>query len=575
METPPPENEAVASPPQPGLPEWAVWLAARKYLLYPFLAFLALLLYAPGQIELPPLDRDEPRFAQASKQMVESGDYVSIAFQDQPRLKKPIGIYWLQSTSANLLASEPNEIWPYRLPSLVGAIAAVVLCAAIGAVLFPGAVGAVGGMLLAPVLLMSVEAHLAKTDAVLLACILVAQWALARAWMAGTRPFGVCWRVYLAFWLAIGAGILVKGPVILMITGSTAVALMLCQRRARWFLALKPVRGLAIALAVAIPWFVAIHIATDGAFWDEALGKDFLSKIGKGQEAHGAPPGLYLVLVFATFWPASAVLGLAGLAAWRARSEPAVQFCIAWIVPNWIVFEIVATKLPHYVLPLYPAIALLAGYALAMSVQPGNGRRSRIVAIAPVWAAVAVASGLALFMAAAPPFLGGTIDGSGIAAAAAFFAIAYMFYRYARNRLLSPFPLGVVLIAAALAYWPAYRNVVPSFDTLWVSNKLADAFAHQTDDTCPGEPVLFTVGYNEPSLIFLAGTNTRYGNPANAATFIAEDAGCHVAAIDQRWWDEFLAAAPTDRWETVSEVTGLNYSKGRKMHMRLVRYIPE
>ena len=567
---------AIDPPPDPWVPGWALWLAGRKYLLYPFLALLALALYLPGQVEVPPLDRDEPRFAQASKQMVESGDYVSIAFQDQYRLKKPIGIYWLQAASASLFADQPTDLWAYRLPSLLGAVAAVVLCAAIGAVLFAGPVGAIGGMLLAPALLMSVEAHLAKTDAVLLVTILVAQWALARAWMAANPatargPVQVRTGTAIAFWLAIGCGVLVKGPVILMITGLTAVALMLWQWRARWFLALKPLWGLPLAQAVIIPWFIAIHFATDGAFWDEALGKDFYAKIGAGKEQHGGPPGLYLGLVFVTFWPAAALLGMAVLSAWRSRKAPAVQFCIAWIVPNWIVFEAVATKLPHYVLPLYAPLALLAAYMLVRAgKEPAKRWVSRLVT-APVWIAMLVSAGLALAMAIGPFFLGGGLsDGAGFAAAAAFGALAYTFYRYGRAPFGSTFPLGIMLAAMLLAYWPAYRVVLPSLSDLWVSSRLAEAFAANRPAGCAGEPVLFTVGYNEPSLIFLAGTNTRYGQPEEAAAFLAENPACHLAAIDAAFWDKFHTALDGSPVLELAEVKGLNYSKGRNMDLKLV-----
>ena len=82
------------------------------------------------------------------------------------------------------------------------------------------------------------------------------------------------------------------------------------------------------------------------------------------QESHGAPPGLYLLLFWVTFWPGAALAGMAAPAVWRARREPGAQYLLAWLIPSWIVFEIVVTKLPHYVLPLYPAIAILTVGAL-------------------------------------------------------------------------------------------------------------------------------------------------------------------------------------------------------------------
>src|SRR5436309_14649123 len=111
------------------------WLAGfRPYLL---LAGFCLLLYAPGIAAIPPLDRDEARFAQASRQMLETGDFLRIRFQDEARNKKPAGIYWLQAASvAAFSAPESSAIWPYRLPSIIGALGAVLLTFALGGALF-------------------------------------------------------------------------------------------------------------------------------------------------------------------------------------------------------------------------------------------------------------------------------------------------------------------------------------------------------------------------------------------------------------------------------------------------------
>jgi len=97
-----------------------------------FLLVCALLLFLPGFFNIPPVDRDEARFAQATKQMVETGDFVDIRFQDDVRYKKPVGVYWLQAgvvTTARALGMTRalSTIWLFRVPSLAGAIGAVLL----------------------------------------------------------------------------------------------------------------------------------------------------------------------------------------------------------------------------------------------------------------------------------------------------------------------------------------------------------------------------------------------------------------------------------------------------------------
>ncbi len=107
-----------------------------------FAALIAFLAGLPGVFAMPPLDRDESRFAQATAQMLESGDFVVIRFQDQPRFKKPVGIHWLQAGSVAAFSSpEDREIWAYRLPSLLGAMLAAAACAWGAAAFFETAQG--------------------------------------------------------------------------------------------------------------------------------------------------------------------------------------------------------------------------------------------------------------------------------------------------------------------------------------------------------------------------------------------------------------------------------------------------
>src|SRR5947208_15020530 len=85
---------------------------------YALLCLLCLILYVPGLAAIPPLDRDEARFAQATRQMLETGDFVRIHFQDEACNKKPIGVYWRQAAGGAAFSSPRSiAIWPYPLPS--------------------------------------------------------------------------------------------------------------------------------------------------------------------------------------------------------------------------------------------------------------------------------------------------------------------------------------------------------------------------------------------------------------------------------------------------------------------------
>lgn len=201
----------------------------------------ALALFLPGFFSLPPTDRDESRFAQASRQMLEDGDYLHIRFQEQDRLNKPAGIYWLQAAAARLAGTGwANPIWPFRLPSLLGALAAVALTAGLGERLGSPGTGWRAGALLALTVLLGVEARLAKTDAVLLALVVAAQAALWAIYQAHRAHRPVSALAVQGFWLAQAAALLVKGPIALLVSLLTVLALALADRDARLWRALRP-----------------------------------------------------------------------------------------------------------------------------------------------------------------------------------------------------------------------------------------------------------------------------------------------------------------------------------------------
>jgi 4-amino-4-deoxy-L-arabinose transferase-like glycosyltransferase len=191
------------------------------------LLLLCLALWTPGVLTLPPLDRDESRFAQSSKQMLESGNFIDIRFGAEPRYKKPVGIYWLQAaTTAVAGLGERDHIWTYRLPSLIGAVAAVWLAFWCARAFASVEAAFLAAALLGTALLLAAEATIATTDAVLLACVLGAQGVLLRVYEAarsgGPAPSR---KLALAGWAAFAVGILIKGPVIVGVCAVTVLAL--------------------------------------------------------------------------------------------------------------------------------------------------------------------------------------------------------------------------------------------------------------------------------------------------------------------------------------------------------------
>ncbi len=534
---------------------------------YALLALLCLAIFLPGLASVPPLDRDEPRFAEASRQMLESGDFVNIRFQDEPRLKKPVGIYWLQAASAALFSrAGATAIWPYRLPSTLGAVIAVLLTAALGARLFGRSAGWLAALLMATSILLGVEARLAKTDAVQLAAICAAQLLLARAYLERDRSTPARPGSAALFWLAIGIGILIKGPIILMVSGLTAAALAISARRWRWLLALKPWPYAALAVLTVLPWGLAIVVQSKGAFLAESVGHDLIGKMAGAQEAHGAPPGFFLVTFWATFWPGSLLAGLAIPWVWRHRRDDAVRFCLAWIVPSWLVFELVPTKLPHYTLPLFPAIALLAARAALEPFPRPATRGGRLLqgALAAAWLLIGLT--LCLALPILPAVLEHRIDGvalvAGVAALLLLLAAYHGLSTGRSSRALAS------LIAACLVFYAAcYARVMPSLDELWVSSRVAAAVEH--GKRCP-RAFVTSAGFSEPSLVFLLGQDTRFGDGTAAAEALLADP-CALALVAEpqlKAFRERLARAQKSA-AALATIDGLNLARGRRVALTL------
>jgi len=312
-----------------------------------FLIVVALISFLPGFINIPPVDRDEARFAQATKQMIESGDYIDIRYQDEVRYKKPVGIYWLQAGVVKAaesvgLPQARTQIWLYRIPSLIGAIGAVLLTYWAALAFVTRRTAYLAGLMMATSLLLGVEARLAKTDAMLLLCCVAALGVMARAYLQQTdRDIG--WGHAMILWTALAVGILLKGPLILMIVGLTAVSLAIADRSGRWLLRLRPLVGVLWLLILVLPWFVAIMARAGDSFLQESVAQDLLAKVFQGQETHGAPPGYYLLLFWLTFWPAAPLAAVAAPSVWRHRGDPPMRFLIESRPCSWITCAIVNT----------------------------------------------------------------------------------------------------------------------------------------------------------------------------------------------------------------------------------------
>ncbi len=506
------------------------------------LVALCLAVYLPGLFSTPPIDRDEARFAQASRQMFESfalpaerrdtapfqagetgvtagfhaGGLVVPMVQGTPRLNKPPLIYWLQTASAWLFtAGDPlrDAIWMYRIPSVLGSMLAVLATYWIGRRMFHPAAALLAASLLAVSAVVVFDAHQARADQVLLGLTTLSMgllWSIIRRAQHGNDIHVLRW---VALWLAVGLGVLVKGvsPVVVLLT---LLALGIVGRS--WFAwrAARPVLGAAIVAAVVLPWAYAVAQKVGFDTYSSILFDETVKRGSQAKEGHVGPPGYHALFLWAMFWPGSiaALLGIAFAARrwmrwggkgerWRARApgDTRVLFLACWIVPTWLFFEFYATKLPHYVLPTYPALALLAARGVLAA-----GARPRLQRIGGAAFAL-LGAGIALFSIV-------LALGTGLVQPRAWFivpcALGMLGLVGVTTRLAwsgSAQRATAWAIAAMLPLaWIVHAGVIPS-----LTNFSPQLVARLSTMGVEGRP-LGAMGYHEDSLIFLSrGTIER------------------------------------------------------------------
>lgn len=541
-----------------------------------FLIVVSLLCFLPGFVSLPAVDRDEARYAQASRQMVASGDWIDIRLQEAPRHKQPAGIYWAQSLFVSLLGENGNApIWVHRLPSLIAAIASVLLTYWIAIPLVGAGPAFLAGMAMAGSLILGVEARLAKTDATLLATILTAQGVLARVYLSHklNRPEFLSGRrsylLPLAFWTALAVGALVKGPLILLFVGFTAVSLAISERSVGFLSKLRPLPGTLWFLAIVLPWYIAIGIRTDGLFYEKAIGFNIVGKISQGHEGHGAPPFTHLAWFWGIFWPGSILFALSLGELWKRRREPWLKFLICWTVPSWIAFELITTKLPHYLLPVFPAIAIATAGVL--------GSRPWIVRSLPAIRLVKTAqillsiSSVFLITAIAWKAQGETFNVAVVAAAILSLLAFSLVFRWSGKALASQNLPGfycALVFGVISFYWLTYP-LIARVPFLWPGPQIAKIIAAESGEE---RPLLISAGYEEPSLVFNTRTDIVLASGGETARLMAESKGA-IAILEKSQLPDFLIRKKELNLvvKEIGEISAANIGGGDLLELKIVK----
>ena len=541
------------------------------------LIFLILAGIFSGQNSIPPIDRDEARFAQASRQMVQSNDYVNVKFQDEIRAKKPIGIYWLQAFSTKVFGSE--EIGSFRVPSLLSALISIFFIGLLTRLIFPLYQTIVVTLLFSSTITFMGEAHLAKTDATLLCLTCIQQYYLLKLILDKKNSFRVKYLYPVIIWFAFSFGVLVKGPLSFAILIPTVVLFCCFQKSIDLIRELKPIIGIIICALVILPWFFAIQESTQGVFLQKALNEDFFSKLQSGQEGHGALPGTHLLILSVAIWPIATFLPCLILFCMENKNNIVVQFLISWIIPFWIIIEIIPTKLFHYSLPVLPAIAILAiggMFQFKSNIKKiQNTLLKNIIYFSSVlFGSGGVILGIGLFYTCykfnidkdfSITFL--TILIILITIAVFSLSLLLIFNLKAINDISRKYfynlPLAIIALGAMFNIIN-FNFIIPKLDYLYPSKILANKIELINHET------ITSAGYHEPSLVFLLKGNVLLSKPHEAAIFMAEGKK-NISLIEKSSLGEFLEATKelNLKIKKVDTVRGYNIAKGRHVEINI------
>jgi 4-amino-4-deoxy-L-arabinose transferase-like glycosyltransferase len=447
-------------------------------------------------------DIDEGNNAEAAYEMFASGVAIVPTFNYLLRVDKPALLYWLQMAAYSVCGV--NE-FAARLPSALAALAAVLVTYELGRHMFGSVAGFLAGLMLASATLFCASARFANPDALLDALIAIE---LLVFWLGyvrgGPLPFAATGAIA-------GFAMLAKGPVGLVLPIAVSMLFLLWQGQWRRLLDLRFGLGVLTFIAVAAPWYTWVGVETKGEWLRGFFLTHNVDRIRTTMENHGGPPYYYLLVLLAGFAPWSVFFGPAifgvrndlGRSA-RFRRRDATRLLLCWILVIVIAFTIVRTKLPNYILPVYPAVALLTAGAL------DRWRQNRLVLPPALVAAslvclVLIGIGLAAGLLVASGVVRGVpvhrqlpnlawLSVIGLVPAIGALVGGILWHRESRNGLVAAVAGGGVLFTAVLAaLGPATVDYYKAPRTLAASLPADETFR---------DVRIGAYGYFQPSLVF-------------------------------------------------------------------------
>jgi 4-amino-4-deoxy-L-arabinose transferase-like glycosyltransferase len=363
----PPSPPAEYSPASRALPPLG---AALLLLLVGALALLRL-----GAVPL--LGPDEPRYARVAVEMQRAGEWVSPTLQGTPWLEKPPLYYWLAGAAFRVLGETETAA---RLPAVLALLLMTGATALVAARLHGAGAGLHAGFAVGTCLLAFAYGRAASMDMLLAACVTAATGLVA------LRVLGIAGRAALpAAGVFVGLALVAKGPLGLLLPAIAVGAFLLVARdRAAWDRLVRPFWMLALAAAlaalVALPWYLAAWRAHGREFVDVFLLNHNLQRFTSTIHRHPGPIVYYVPVLLAGLFPWAGLVP-AALGAARPRGSRADLFVLCWLLLPFAFFSFAGSKLPGYILPCLPPLAILVGRLADRWTRGTAGAGGRVAAL--------------------------------------------------------------------------------------------------------------------------------------------------------------------------------------------------
>tara|TARA_B100000700_G_scaffold48161_1_gene50791 strand:+ start:1801 stop:3474 length:1674 start_codon:yes stop_codon:yes gene_type:complete len=540
------------------------------------LSLLVFICFFSSLNTIPPLDRDESRYIQATVQMVESKDFINIMFLDTPRLKKPPGIYWMQALSStivkNILFLEKAPLWSYRLPSAIAASISVWLTFLLGKLLFGRTQGFFAALLLLSSPLVFIESHIAKTDSVLMACVLFIIYIFAKIIFDSKFKDNYLSKYLILFaWLVMGFAFLIKGPLIILFIFFMAIFFRIFSG-INFIKECRIITGFSIFLLISLPWFIIINLGANSEIFVSSIKKDMLLKLISVQESHGAPPGTYFISSIVTAWPIFLFIIPTIIWSYKNKHNKTIIFLLSSILPAWISFELIPTKLLHYILPLLPSLAILTSAMIIYMLTNRSILLSldklyiKLISIFPAFGGIVISIGI-LFIAKS--------FGEGLTVSVLIIAIIYflgsiysgysIFTRNYMNALLTVICTNLIALNIIFIFLPS------QLDRIWVSEKIYEYINEKNIDA-----TFALLGYSEPSLLYRLGSNTKISTSNEEAIKFILKHNFKYLIIEDSYLEEFKIMAEQNLLSIKlldKKITGFNYSNGKFINISIINII--